>query len=221
MKFIQGNYFDIDLGQNKFDGIITDPPYKNSIKNKLSEKEFDIYKFIDKINKETKEKSFLILFCNLYNLLDLIRLDSPFKFHTYQVWDKSPTRNFISWRYPLRSTEFIAYFIKGNYQLCFKNGSTGKPYNRNHFQNKGLIKTTRNTMKISYGMYPDIIHIPTNKMKRKHPTEKPIYFSEMFSNIVGHGKYVLDCFCGSGNLLNSFPDSIGVDIINWQDEKVR
>lgn len=67
-----------------------------------------------------------------------------------------------------------------------------------------------------------------SKAKRVHPTEKPEGFSWMLKQVVSSSipprekknkspveRYVLDPFCGSGRLLEAFPNSVGVDIENY------
>lgn len=213
-KFILGNYFDLNF-EDKFDGVITDIPYKNCIKNKLNEQNFDLEKFMIKTDNETKNNSFLITFVNFLNAIDLINISKKtnWKFHTYQIWNKNPCRTWISWNIPLRTTEFIIYFKKNNFKFSFKNGLIKDKVNRSNFG--GILKNTnKNQNENSFGMFQDIISIP--KLKSKiHPTEKPIDFSEMFSKIVGINSYVLDCCCGSGNLLKNFENSVGVDILKY------
>jgi len=103
--------------------------------------------------------------------------------------------------------------IKGNFKFSFKDGTEKNAYNRSSFG--GVLKeTSKNKSKKSYGMYSEIITFKNDK-KKKHPTEKPIEFSEMFLKVVGKDAYILDPFCGSGNLLYSFNNSIGVDIIDY------
>jgi len=219
MKFIQTNYFNYDTCNNLFDGVITDIPYKNAIKNKLNEQNFDLLAFLLKTDKDTKNNAFLITFVNFQCLSDLKFLSDKtnWKFHTYQIWNKEPIRNWISWSFPLRTVEFIGYFKKGNYKYSFKDGTIKEKYNRNTFGGS-LKNTTKNNNSVSYGMYSEIITFKNLRYK-KHPTEKPIEFSEMFSNIVGKDKYILDCCCGSGNLLNNFSNSIGIDIYNYNQDK--
>lgn len=220
MEFIQGNYFKMSFGEQQFDGIITDPPYKSSIKNVLYEQNFDVEMFMKKTDLETKRDSFLITFTNFFMGIDLINLskNTNWNFKTFQIWNKEPTRNFISWSYPLRTCEFIYYFTKGNFKLSFKNGIVGEPYKRNSFGGS-LRATIKNTKDCSEGMYSEVITFKqTNRQTKdnKHPTQKPVKFSEMFSKIVGNDKFVLDPFCGSGNLIFYFPMSIGIDIKNYQ-----
>lgn len=203
-----------------FDGIITDIPYKHSIDHVLNEECFDLQHFMVKTDNDTQENAFLITFCNLMCLKDLMNLSvqTHWKFHTYQIWNKEPCRTWLSWTMPLRIVEFIAYFKKGEFKFCFKNGQVNKKVSRtfNSFAGKSTYDVP-NPHKERYGMYSEIITFPRVKPLLKqnplvHPTQKPVEFSKMFSNIVGQEKYVLDPCCGSGNLLTSFPHSIGLDI---------
>lgn len=101
MNFIQTNYFNYQFNQ-KFDGIITDIPYKGAITNKLNEEKFNFFQFMNKIFNETKENSFFIIFSNFLCANDLINIGKEigWKFHTYQIWNKMPFRTWISWNYP-------------------------------------------------------------------------------------------------------------------------
>lgn len=213
-KFINDDYFQLKF-QQKFDGIITDIPYKNAIKNKLNEENFDLLLFLDKTDKDSKVNAFLITFANFLNFKDLVNLSiqTNWKFHTFQIWNKEPCRTWISWQYPLRTTEFIVYFKKGDFKFNFKNGIVKEKVNRNSFGGS-LKNTSKNQNENSYGMYSEIINIKKGK-SIKHPTEKPIEFSQMFANIVGKDNFVLDCCCGTGNLLTNFENSIGIDIIKY------
>ena len=113
-KFIYSDYFKIKFNK-QFDGIITDIPYKGSIPNKLGEDRFSFESFLKKTEKETKENAFLITFTNFLCAADLIAVSkkTKWKYHTHQIWDKQPTRTWVSWGHPLRHTEYIIYFKKG------------------------------------------------------------------------------------------------------------
>lgn len=208
MKKIYGNSFEIlknEKYRNFFNGIITDIPYHFKYLDKL----------VNLVNFITKKDSFFISFCNMKMLIDLVNIFSKnnFKFKTFQIWNKEPLRTWIYWSYPLRTCEFIVYLNKGNFKFSFKNGNIKKPYKRSSFGGK-LKNTSKNTNKVSFGMYSEIITFKNNKNKI-HKTEKPIEFSDMFSLIVGKEKIVLDLFAGSFNLLQSFKNSIGIDLIDY------
>jgi hypothetical protein len=212
-KRIIADYFDLNLGINVFDGVVTDIPYKGAIPGTLNENDFSFGKFFKKTDVETKDVSFLITFSNFLCCKDLINFskNTNWKFHTVQIWNKLPTRTWVSWSYPLRHTEYIMYFKKGNFKYCFKNGKEKQAYKRSSFGGslKNISPNTKHD--ISYGMFNDIVSYKQTKNK-KHPTEKPLDFSRMFCAIVGVDKYVLDPFCGSANLTAYFNNSINVDI---------
>lgn len=202
----------------QYDGIITDIPYVGAIKNKLNEENFDMLKFLKKTDKETPDNSFLITFCNMRCLLDLVELlkQTNWKFHTYQIWNKEPARSWISYSMPLRTCEFILYLKKGKFKFNFTTGILKPKVKRNSFG--GSLKNTKpNKNEFSKEMYSEIITFPiVKKTNRIHPTQKPIEFSEMFIKIVGSDKLVCDPCMGSGNLLQSFENYIGVDIKEWK-----
>lgn len=216
MDFILNDYFSINFNKAQFDGIITDIPYKGCLTDKLGEREFSFNKFLKKTFEETKSDSFLITFANFLCAIDLINIGRKigWKFHTYLIWNKLPTRNWISWSFPLRHIEFIMFFNKGSFKFSFKTGEITQPYKRKSFG--GILKdqNKQNSNKFAYKMFSEIIEIPVPG-NRIHPTEKPIEFSSIFSKIVGKDKFVLDPFVGSGNLLEEFPNSIGVDVVNY------
>jgi DNA modification methylase len=216
MQFMQANYFNTEFKVGVFDGIITDIPYKGAIKNKLNEENFDFQEFMRKSDNEVKENGFLITFANFLCCNDLISasIGTNWKFHTIQIWNKEPIRSWISWSLPLRHTEYIIYFKKGNFKFSFKDGTIKEGYNRSSFGGK-LKSTNENTNKVAYGMFPDILTFKNEKSKI-HTTEKPREFSKMFSLIVGKDKFVIDPFMGSGNLLSEFENSIGLDIVDYR-----
>jgi DNA modification methylase len=212
---IKANYFDWNC-DNKFDAIITDPPYKEVFKNELFENELDYNEMFYKFDKDLKENAALILFSNFMQIPSLVSIATEsfgFKLHTYQIWDKSPIRNWISWQLPLRTTEFILYFKKGNFRYSFKDGTEKPKYKRSSFGSE-FIHQKENTNEVSYGIFEDIIRLSNIQKNKIHPTQKPIEFSEMFKKIVGDVK-VLDPFCGSGNLIKSFSNAIGIDIKDY------
>jgi DNA modification methylase len=140
---------------------------------------------------------------------------TPWKFFTYQIWDKRPTRTWISWSMPLRHCELLFYFKKGKFKFNFRTGNIKPAVRRTNFGGGLKATTAPNTASVSQEMYSEIVTFKVNHAAKKHPTEKPIEFSDMFSKIVGENKRVIDPFCGTGNLLHSFRNSVGVDIKSW------
>jgi len=216
MKFIQNNFFTLKF-PDLFDGVVTDPPYKRTIPNALGEAAFDNLDFLKKADSITKDDAFLITFCNFLNATDLKALaaQTNWKFCTHQIWDKRPTRTWIAWTRPLRHTEYILYFIKGSYKLDFRTGVTKPPVKRSSFGGKLKSVKNPNTAKNSQEMYSEILTYRLDHKNKKHPTEKPKEFSKMFSKIIGENKAVIDPFCGSGNLLAHFPNSVGIDQVKY------
>lgn len=220
MNFIQADYFTTDFELAEFDGIITDIPWETS-KNSLQKNlRFDYAGFMNKTSKETIEDAFLITFANFLACHDLMGNANAGNWHfkTYQIWNKR-SANFINFHHPLRQVEFILYFAKNDYQFNFKDGFTSLCPHRKHV---GLHSNDpKNKPEFSQGCYPEILTFPNPKNKI-NKFEKPVEFSRMFRRIVGD-KNVLDPFCGTGNLLASFPRSTGIDItdyINYNESRV-
>lgn len=220
MKFIRADFFEYQF-QEKITAIITDPPYKDCIANKLNEQHFDVLKFLQKADDITKKDAVLIVFTNMAMVYDL-RLyahQTNWIYKTYQIWNKEPIRTWVSWNKPLKSLEFILYFIKGDFDLCFKDGTIKPSVTRSSFGGK-LKDTTPNSNSRSFGMYSEIVTFPSDQHKI-HPTQKPKKFSKMFKQIIGDVESVLDPFCGSGSLLHAFPTAIGLDIKDWTETNNR
>lgn len=215
MKFIKTDYFNWDSDM-LFDAIITDPPYKDAFKNQLNEENLNYNMMFSKFSINLKDVAAVVMFSNFMQIPKIIPKaeEYGFKLHCYQVWDKSPTRNWIAWSYPLRTTEFILYFSKGKYKYSFKDGTEKPRYKRSSFGTE-FIQQKESKNEVSYGMYEDILRIPNRHKKKIHPTQKPIEFSSIFKQILGDID-VLDPFCGSGNLIKTFTNGIGIDIINWE-----
>lgn len=211
MHFIQTDYF-LFHPSVPFEGIVTDIPYKGCISDVFYEKRFNFHTFLQKADHDTLPNSFLITFCNLLCLHDLLNacVDTSWHYHCYAIWNKEPLRTWISWSLPLRSCEFILFLKKGNFQYCFKNGQIHLPYKRSSFGGE-LKDSTPNTNEIAEGCYSEIFTFksPRNKI---HPTQKPAEFSKVFSRITHNPTFILDPFCGSGSLLSAFPDATGIDI---------
>ena len=197
-----GDYFTTMLVY-EFDGIITDIPWEAVKENKA----FDYKGFMTKASADTIDDSFLITFCSMLALHDLIANCGEWRFKTYQIWNKRNT-NFVNFHYPLRQVEFIAYFIKGTYQFDFRNGQQSMCPKRKQVGLRANDPAGR--PEFSQGTYTEIVEYlnPRNKINKY---EKPIEFSRMFRHIVGD-KHVLDPFCGTGNLLKCFKSSTGMDI---------
>jgi len=231
MKFILADYFTADLGSAVFDGCITDIPYKDSIKGRLNEKEFSFDAFFRKVHRETKPDAFLVSFSNEKCIFDfrLWARDTGWRFDAMITWDKPNSRRFISWSHPLHHTEYVLFFSKGKFKFNFMDGTIKPPVMRKSFGG-AMIATSPNQKSFSLGMFDEIVHFPVPSKRGMHPAMKPVQFSSLFHDILCSVKRdrhtgevlppapepnVIDPFCGSGNLLRCFPDSIGVDIVDW------
>jgi DNA modification methylase len=220
MDFIQTDYFTYHPA-NRFDGIVTDIPYKGAISHKLGEESFSIDAFLEKTNQDTQDNAFLITFCNFLCVADIMGWlnkqtnKQTWQYHCYGIWNKEPNRTWIAWSYPLRSVEFILFLKKGNFQYCFKDGSVQLPYHRSSFGGS-LKETTPNDRKQSEGVYSEIFTFKNPKDKI-HPTQKPTEFSKVFARITkSKEKYICDPFCGSGALLSAFSNAVGIDLEVWK-----
>jgi len=139
---LQANYYEVNF-PFKFDGIVTDIPFKDSIVKKkkgggtegiLDSDLFDAKEFLTKTYHDTKpavigdkvansDSAFLITFTDLNNLLDMSEKaremekdpnsDVCWKLHTMQVWDTRPNGNWRQVSKPRRHSMLIVYFIKG------------------------------------------------------------------------------------------------------------
>jgi DNA modification methylase len=223
MLYIKGNFYEQTFS-DIFDGVITDPPYKGvtatncPVKDRLQETSFCAEAFMKRCDEMTTDNSFLITFCNIQNGMDLREASkkTSWDFFTYQIWDKRPTRSWISWSMPLRHCELIFYFRKGNFKFNFRTGVLKPAVRRSNFGGRLKANASKNTSQVSQEMYSEIVTYRVDHANKKHPTEKPIGFSSMFAKIVGSDKRVIDPFCGTGNLLHSFEDSVGVDVRRWE-----
>ena len=240
-----------------YDAIITDPPYtsyRNSLGESLiSDESFDIERFCKEVTRILKKDGIFVSFCSIHLLKDYFNFfKDTLPFRCEQIWDKRPTRTWISYSRPLRHCEYIVYF--GGGQLDFRTGEIGDKYRRSQFGG-GLKNTLKNTKGYSEGQYEQIIScsVPAknknnlsaqnefdlysfvqnggdlhnnnqntkgfdkkSNLYNSHPTRKSPDFSEYFANVLQHPKKVLDPCCGSGALICSFPDAIGIDIRQWQ-----
>jgi len=225
MMFFLGDFFEwVETTPQLFDGIITDIPYRKStatncpVQGRLGGPQFSNDAFLHAAAQVTPKDAFLITFCNFLNAAELVNLASwdsfPWKFVTYQIWDKRPTRTWIAWSRPLRHVEFILYFVRGKFRFDFRTGVTKPPVKRSSFGGKLKASAKANSAKQSQEMFEEIVTWRSPRQK-VHPTQKPVEASEMFATIVGKDKLVLDPFCGSGALLSAFPNSMGIDLKQW------
>lgn len=217
---MQGNAFALDLCD--FDGVVSDPPYNRStatncpIEGRLGEVEFSNAAMLQLADRATKPDAFLVVFANFANGAELL-VESQATAWTWvatQVWDKRPTRSWVSWSRPLKCVEYVLFFLKGKRKLSFKDGTIKPAVKRSSFGGKMKAQGGANKAKVSYGMYEEIQAIRPPR-GRVHPTQKPVEWSNRLARVVGASSRVLDPFCGSGALLAAFPDSVGVDLEVW------
>jgi DNA modification methylase len=207
-----------------FDGVFTDPPYNRStatncpVEGRLGEPEFSNEEFLRLADRTTKTDAFLVTFANFPNAAELLVASKggPWSWKTTLVWDKRPTRTWVSWGRPLKCIEYVLFFTKGDFHLSFKTGEVKPRVERSSFGGGLKARGKKNEAEASYGMFEEVVALrpPTTRV---HPTEKPVGWSELVAKVVGRDLRVLDPFCGSGALLSSFPDSVGVDQVVWSN----
>lgn len=71
-NFLKEDYFKVEIPQSLISGFVTDIPYKVCIRDELHEQDFDFDLFMSKTDRVTPKNSFLVTFCNLLCLTDLI-----------------------------------------------------------------------------------------------------------------------------------------------------
>jgi len=164
IKFLKQDFFTWQTTE-KFDGVISDPPYKNAIKEALNEQQFNVLGFLHKADQLTSKNGFLIVFTNFAMTYDLRHFakNTNWHFHTYMIWDKAPTQSWIAWSLPLRSVEFVLFFNKKKsvsdknyFKFNFRDGSVKAGVNRSSFGG-GLKATSKNDRKTSQGTYPELL----------------------------------------------------------------
>lgn len=220
-ELVVGNSFEMAL--SGFDGVITDPPYNKStasnspVEGRLGCPEFENASLFTLATKVTNDDAFMIVTSNFPNGAELHALskETCWRWRGTQVWDKRPTRTWVSWSLPLKCLEYIHFFTRGKFKLSFKDGTVKPKVKRKSFGGKMKVGKP-NENEFSYGMFQEIMSFPRlGKAERVHPTQKPKGMSEMFAKIVGEEKRVLDPFCGSGALISSFHNALGVDLKDW------
>lgn len=200
----------------KVDAIITDPPYLisqknnyNTLKNKKGkvkynsidfgdwDREFDIFNWLDKVEKLLSKDGCMIIFnswANMGNIKEhLISLNLVAK--DLMIWQKTnPLPRNINRRYTL-PFEFIIWLVRKDGRWTFNRQD--EPYQNPLFK------------------YP--IVNKSERIGKGHPTQKPIKLMQDLIKIhTNENDLILDCFMGSGtigvaakNLNRSF---IGIEI---------
>lgn len=236
---VKGNYFDQEF-PSKFDGIVTDIPYKDCIAGKLCEGQFDPVAFMKKAAEITGKDAFLVSTVNMENLFDLIEASKKtgWVFQTYQIWDKTPTANFIAWSRPRRTLELIVYFVKekAKFSYDFRDGTIKPGIIRSSARGDLVEGWKKREGGTTQGLFNDIVKFPTQSKKdRVHPTQKPPELAEMIRSVVStktpdgktmaktpyspdlkininDDKKVLDPFGGSCNMVKGYKNSVCMDI---------
>ena len=219
------NYFYGDFFKNAFVGesfnlIFTDPPYKA-----FTNIEWDIIpikRMWEEFIRLTETNAGYVIFSNDLFMKDLFQhLPEKITYLYSIIWKKGNVRNYKHWTAPLKTKEFLHFFMQGKFKPNFKDGTTKERYKRTGFGNKALMrnteyhKTKQNQNAESFGMYEDIWDIPLDK-NRIHPTQKPRLFSERIKWLYREYELkIIDPFMGSGALLNSFTNATGFDINKW------
>lgn len=219
MHFIQCDALAI-AGLADFSAVVTDPPYHRStasnspVKGRLGCPEFSNERLLELADRLTVADAALVVTTNYPNGAELHALSKggPWTWRCTQVWDKRPTRTWVAWSRPLKCAEYIHYYTKGKYKLCFKDGTVKEGVKRSSFGGK-LKASQPNKAKVSYGMYEEIVALP-NPRSKVHPTQKPLSMSQMLVRVIGDVR-VVDPFCGSGALVSAFTDATGIDVEDW------
>ena len=153
-----------------------------------------------------KENGAIVLFAQQPFATDLI--NSNRKWFRYEwVWEKTKALGFLNAKkMPLRCHENILVFYK-KLPLYNPQFSTGKPYVR---KDSGRSKTSLYHMKNWQALEPiqntgtryprDVLHVPSNKDARYHPTQKPLPLLEyLIKTYTNPNDLVLDNCVGSGS----------------------
>lgn len=223
-EYIYGDFFENVLKHESFNLIFTDPPYQA-----FTNVEWDfipVEKMWTEFNLLTEKNSAFVIFSNDLFMKDLFQFLPENITYLYSIiWKKGNVRNYKHFTAPLKTKEFLHFFMKGKFKANFKDGTTKERYNRTGFGNKALMrnteyhKTKKNKNKESFGMFEDIWNIPLDK-NRIHPTQKPRLFSERIKWLYReHELKVLDPFMGSGALLSAFTNATGYDKEKWNKKK--
>ncbi len=219
IKNISGEDFQIILGDsyklskifenNKFDAIITDPPYNISKKNNFStmrhkrkgidfgewDKNFDLFSWIELYNDKLKPGGSYIIFCSYIYISHIIDKLNSLGVVVKDVlkWIKSnPMPRNVDRRY-VSDSEFAIWAVKPKAKWTF-NRDKSKPYLRAEF------KTS----------------VVSGKEKNGHPTQKSLkLMTEIIKIHTNIGDFVFDPFMGSGTTgaaaINSGRKFIGIE----------
>lgn len=173
-----------------FDGVITDVPYIGSLSGQLGEEYFDPIQFMERTYLQTKTDSFLITFSHFLGMTALVS-----------------TARVIGWK-------FVTFQIWNKFTAG--GGNLDDPRPRRHCEYI-LFFTKGNYQFPSFDTV--FLKYYVNSFTKAKVSEKPTEFSEWFKSLVGD-VYILDPHCGTGNLISTFTNAIGVDIKNYPGLKM-
>ena len=200
--------------------IVSDPPYQ------ATDLPWDIAP-LEKIRELSEGVDALILCCNHKLLSDLIKLGMRQPFHDLIIWNKSPTRSWVSYRKPLRSCELVSFWGTANNFDFRKSLEPQPPYAANRKGKKiHFHERERKPSTCSYKMWEQIWDIPVVPYKEKiHPTQKPLDLMTRLVTIATLGQpdtLIIDPFEGSGTTRKAC-EALGIpyegsDSGDWQKE---
>ena len=227
MRLVVGDSFRLKAA--RFEGIVTDPPFRDSIASNcpvqggLGAKGFSNERFMALAARVTGPDSVMAVVANFPNAAELHALSKapgcPWRWVATQVWDKRPTRTWVAWSRPLKCLEYVVWFVRGKGVLDFRDGSLAAPSKRKSFGGAMKAQGGRRINKARQGMFEELVGIPTPR-KRQHPTQKPAGLGKMLARVIGSERRVLDPFCGSGALLGHFTNGVGIDVKPWWEDPV-
>ena len=163
-EYNYGDFFKNELKGASFNLIFTDPPYKA-----FTNIEWDfipVEKMWNEFIRLTEKNAGFVIFSNDLFMKDLFQhLPEGITYLYSIIWKKGHVRNYKHWTAPLKTKEFLHFFMKGEFKPDFRDGTIKKRYKRTGFGNKALMrnteyhKTKENKNAISEGMFEDIWNI--------------------------------------------------------------
>jgi len=192
------------IPSNSIDLVLTDPPY--NITKCEWDKPLDFELLWKELKRIGKENCRFIFTSFQPFTTDLINSNRSW-FKYCWVWNKVGISNGITAKYnPLRCHEDIVVFYK-KFSVYNPIMRIGKKWHRGGIKtqrhkflggNREHLKPKSDDSEFKYPI--TIITFPnTNKMKNKHPTQKPIeLFEYLIKSYSNKNQVVLDCFGGSG-----------------------
>jgi len=222
------------IKDKSIDAIITDPPYGTTACKWDSVIDFDL--MWEQLNRIIKPNGAIVLF-GQEPFSSALRM-SNLKLYKYDIkWHKDKCSNFIHAKtQPRKTIEDVIVFSKGGTTHNSKIKYTYNPQKTKRKERKKMPKTQKSENQkqirngnatLFYGVgfekdknYPEsYIYIPTDHLKRLHPTQKPIALMEyLIKTYTNENDTVLDFTMGSGSTMvacqNLKRNGIGIE----QDE---